>query len=165
MSGKIKIEIIESETLLLELLKSEKNTKNQEKLQVLYWLKTKQVERVGHIAGLLGHHQTTISRWLSLYRNGGLEALLRRKEGSGKKGIISNNAIPKLKEELEDSEGFLSYKEIQKWLKLFYDHEISYSAVHKLVRYKLKAKLKVPRPVNIKQKKGVKEEFKKNFQK
>jgi len=165
MSGKIKIEITESETFLLELLKSEKNAKNQIKLQVLYWRKTRQVESGGHLAGLSGHHQTTISRWLTKYRNGGLEELLGRKEGSGKKGIISTEAIASLKEELKDPEGFSSYKEIQKWLKLFYDQEISYSAIHKLVRYKLKAKLKVPRPVNIKQKKGVKEEFKKNFQK
>lgn len=165
MSGKIKIEITESETLLLELLKSEKNTKNKEKLQVLYWLKTKQVESGGQIAGLSGHHQTTISRWLSKYRSGGLEAMLGRKEGSGKKGIISTRAIAKLKEELKDSEGFSSYKEIHTWLKLFYDYEVSYSAVHKLVRYKLKAKLKVARPVNIKQKEGAKEEFKKNYQK
>jgi len=32
------------------------------------------------------------------------------------------------------------------------------------VRYKLKAKLKVARPVNIKQKEGAKEELKKNYQ-
>ncbi|ELR98911.1 hypothetical protein GLO73106DRAFT_00040160, partial [Gloeocapsa sp. PCC 73106] len=54
MSGKIKIEITESETFLLELLKSEKNAKNQAKLQVLYWLKTRQVESGGHLAGLSG---------------------------------------------------------------------------------------------------------------
>ena len=162
MSRKIKIEITESETLLLELIKSEKNGKNKEKLQILYWLKSRQVESGGHLAGLSGHHQTTISRWLSKYRSGGLEELLDRKSGSGKKGIISSEAIASLEQELNNSEGFFSYKEIQTWLKVFYDHKVSYSAVHKLVRYKLKAKLKVPRPVNCLQKEGAVEEFKKN---
>ncbi len=164
MSGKIKIEIRESETYLLELLKTEKNAKTKEKLQVLYWLKTKQVETGGYLASLSGHHQTTISRWLNKYRTGGLEVLLSRKKGSGRKTTIPDEARAALEEELKDSQGFLSYKEIQTWLKVFYGYEASYSAIHKLVRYKLKAKLKVPRPVNIKQKEGVKEEFKKNSQ-
>ena len=85
MSGKIKIEIIESETLLLELLKSEKNTKNQEKLQVLYWLKTKQVESGGHIAGLSGHHQTTISRWPSQISKWGSRGTAEKKRRFRKK--------------------------------------------------------------------------------
>jgi putative transposase len=90
--------------------------------------------------------------------------LLGRKEGSGKKGIISSNAKSILKEELKEHERFLIYKKIHTWVKLFYDYKVSYSAVHKLVRYKLKAKLKVARPVNIKQKEGAKEELKKNYQ-
>ncbi len=42
------------------------------------------------------------------------------------------------------------------------DLEVRYTVAHKLVRYRLKAKLKVPRPVHTKQKEGVVEEFKKN---
>ncbi len=38
---------------------------------------------------------------------------------------------------------------------------MSYTGVHQLVRYKLKAKLKVPRPVHIKQEVGIVEDFKK----
>ncbi len=38
---------------------------------------------------------------------------------------------------------------------------MSYTGVHQLVRYRLKAKLKVPRPVHIKQKEGAAENFKK----
>lgn len=42
------------------------------------------------------------------------------------------------------------------------DLDVGYTVVHKLVRYRLKAKLKVPRPVHTKQKEGVVEELKKN---
>jgi putative transposase len=41
--------------------------------------------------------------------------------------------------------------------------EASYKVVHDTVRYKLKAKLKAPRPRSVKQNKGMEEEFKKNF--
>ena len=40
---------------------------------------------------------------------------------------------------------------------------MSYTGVHQLVRYKLKAKLKVPRPVHVKQEAGIVENFKKNL--
>jgi hypothetical protein len=45
------------------------------------------------------------------------------------------------------------------------DLDIDYTVADKLVRYRLKAKLKVPRPVHTKQKEGVVEEFKKNSRK
>jgi hypothetical protein len=41
----------------------------------------------------------------------------------------------------------------------------AYKTVHKIVRYKLNAKLKVPRPRSAKAKPEVQEAFKKNFQK
>ncbi len=68
----------------------------------------------------------------------------------------------RLKQELQDEQGFSSYKEIQTWLRVVHDIEMSYTGVHQLVHYRLKAKLKVPRPVHIKQEKGAVEDFKKN---
>ena len=59
--------------------------------------------------------------------------------------------------------GFSSYKEVQKWLKAIEGIDLSYSTVHYIVRYRLKGKLKVPRPVHIRQKLLAVEEFKKNF--
>ncbi len=55
-------------------------------------------------------------------------------------------------EELKDPEGFISYGEVQQWLKVMWDVEMSYTGVHKMVRYRPKLKLKVPRPCHIKQK-------------
>ena len=46
-----------------------------------------------------------------------------------------------LKQELQDEPGFSSYREIQTWLQVVHDIEMSYTGVHQLVRYKLKAKL------------------------
>ena len=135
----------------------------QERVQVLYWLKTNQANSVGHLAALVGRHPTTVSRWLSKYRRGGLKALLTIESSPGRPATIPPEAIAKLKEELSDPEGFSSYGEIQTWLETVCGVQVSYKVVHETVHYKLKAKLKVPRPVNIKQEKGAIENFKKKL--
>ena len=161
MARIIKIEITESAPELLEQLKLAQNQEVKERVQTLYWLKTKQVESTGAIAALIGKHRTTVSRWLSRYRNGGLKALLTSGKSPGRTRKIPSEIEEKLQRELQENEGFSSYKEVQKWLKALEGIEMSYTGVHHVVRYRLKAKLKVPRPVHIKQELGVVEEFKK----
>ncbi len=100
MSGVLKIEIVESEAILKKLLTQQKSAKTQERVQVLYWLKTNQANSVGHLAVMLGRHPTTVSRWLSRYRKGGIEALLTIKSSPGRPTSIPPEAIAKLKEEL-----------------------------------------------------------------
>jgi len=162
MSGIIKIEILESKSELVELLKQEENQEVKERIQALYWLKTKQVESTGAIASLVGRHRTTISRWLSRYRQGGMKSLLHKGKSSGRKSEVTPELKEKILIELNDPEGFSSYKEVQRWLKVMEDVEMSYSGVHNLIRYQLKSKLKVPRPVHIKQREGAVNHFKKN---
>ncbi|NEP79175.1 MAG: hypothetical protein F6K17_03445 [Okeania sp. SIO3C4] len=50
------------------------------------------------------------------------------------------------------------------WLNSVYDIQASYGTIYKIARYHLKAKLKVPGPVNIKQGKDAVNNFKKNSQ-
>ena len=163
MSGVLKIEILESVETLQELLTQQKKAKMQQRVQVLYWLKTKQAESVEHLATLVGRHRTTVSRWLSEYRVGGLVQLLNIQTSPGRTRKIPPSVEAKLREELKDPQGFSSYKEIQVWLEAMCDLDVGYTVVHKLVRYRLKGKLKVPRPVHTKQKEGVVEEFKKKI--
>lgn len=162
MAGVIKLEIRETVQELLAELKQEENQEVKERIQVLYWLKTKQVESTGAIGALLGRHRTTVSRWLSQYRRGGIKGLMAKGKSTGRKSVVGAEIKARIIQELNEAEGFSSYKEVQTWLRVVQDVEMSYSTVHKLVRYKLKGKLKVPRPVHIKQKEGVEAEFKKN---
>ena len=162
MARLIKIEIAESAPELLEQLKLAQNQEVKERIQTLYWLKTKQVESTGAIAALIGKHRTTVSRWLTRYRTGGLKALLTQGKSPGRTRKIPSEVEDKFQRELQEYEGFSSYKEVQKWLKAVEGIEMSYTGVHHGVRYRLKAKLKVPRPVHIKQELGVVAEFKKN---
>ena len=159
MSRGLKIEISETVEELKDLLSLINNQKVKERIQMLYWLKSKQVESENAIANLTGKHRTTISRWLRIYRTGGINALLAKGKSTGRSRKLNSQIEESLKQELQDEEGFSSYKEIQTWLRVVHDVEMSYTGVHQLVRYKLKAKLKTPRPVHVKQKVGVVEEF------
>jgi putative transposase len=163
MSGVVKIEIRETEEELKALLRREKDATRHEKLQVLYWLKTQTVETVLSAAVRLGKHRTTIQRWLSSYRAGGIEKLLFQKPRSGRPRVMNPETIERLSKELQEPEGFSSYKEVHQWLTSCCEVKVAYRTVHQWARYRLKGKLKVPRPVSEKQKKGAVEEFKKNY--
>jgi putative transposase len=162
MSGVVKIEIRETEEELKLFLRREKDAHRHEKLQVLYWLKSQTVDSVLSAAVRLGKHRTTIQRWLSSYRSGGIEELLLQKPRSGRPRIMNPETVERLSKELQEPEGFSSYKEVHQWLTSCCEVKVAYRTVHQWARYRLKGKLKVPRPVSEKQKPGVVEEFKKN---
>jgi transposase len=159
MSGVVKIEIRETEEELKVLLGREKDAHRHEKLQVLYWLKTTTVDSVLSAGVRLGKHRTTIQRWLSSYRSGGIEELLLQKPRSGRPRIMNPETVERLSKELQEPEGFSSYKEVHQWLTSCCEVKVAYRTVHQWARYRLKGKLKVPRPVSEKQKPGVVEDF------
>jgi transposase len=82
MSGVVRIKIRETIEELTTLMRKEKDVLRHEKLQVLYWLQTQTVDSVLSAAVRLGKHRTTIQRWLSSYRKGGIEKLLLQKPRS-----------------------------------------------------------------------------------
>ena len=163
MSGVVKIEITESAETLKQLLQNASTPQEKERIQTIYWLKTHTVETVKQISIMLGRNRVTVQKWLRKYREGGLNLLLEPKKNlGGRESLIPPDVVEKLQEELKNPEGFQSYSEIQLWLKTCFDIDVAYRTVHQLVRYKLKGKLKVPRPLHIKQNKEAKETFKKN---
>jgi transposase len=109
MSGVVKIDIVESEETLKALLLKAEKVEEKEKVQVLYWLKTKTVDSVSAIAVFLGRHRTTVQRWLTSYRQGGLEELLREKKSTGRPRLLTDKIVERLQAELKDPEGFESY--------------------------------------------------------
>ena len=146
MSGVLKIDIPDSEATLKSLLHHQPSVRHQERLQALYWLKSGQVSTRIELSKLLGRGESTIYRWLKLYRAGGLSALLEIKPKAGKPALIRGEALDKLKARLAEPTGFESYGAIQQWLSDECALDVPYKTVHKSVHYRLKAKLKVPRP-------------------
>ncbi|MBW4452249.1 MAG: winged helix-turn-helix domain-containing protein [Nostoc indistinguendum CM1-VF10] len=66
-----------------------------------------------------------------------------------------------LEEELKIGKGFSSYGVIVEWLKQEHGQDIEYATVYAWVRYRLGAKLKVPRPQSHKQEEKLVSELKK----
>ena len=151
MGRPFQVEIVESREKLEKDLKQVRTASSKERLQMLYLLKSEQVSSRQELARLLGRDQATITRWLRKYKDDGLKSLLEVKSAPGKVGIVRGLALERLKQRLQDVEGFRSYGQIQQWIQKELGLVIAYKTVHQLVRYSLRAKLKVPRPRSLKQ--------------
>jgi transposase len=164
MAGVTSVEIQESLDELVQQLQQVKAPKDKERLQVLYWLKQAQPPSIGAIAKAIGKHRNTVGTWLLKYREGGVNAMLERKSSPGGARKIPSWAEAALAKRLKDPEhGFASYGAIQQWLAEELGIEAEYHAVYPMTRYRLKAKLKVARPQNIKQDCEQREAFKKTL--
>lgn len=163
MSRPFEIEIAESEEELKKLLQTSNLGNQKEKLQMLWWIKSGQVKEQQEIGLRLAKDTSTVTRWLQRYRSGGLSELLKIKKAPGAKPKIPDAAIAGLEQELKNEVGFSSYGAIVEWLKKEYELDVEYGTVYALVRYKLGAKLKVPRPQSYKQEQELVSEFKKKL--
>ncbi len=163
MSGVPKIKISESVEELKVLMKKQKTGLGYAKVQALYLLKIKAVDTIRHLAVIIGRGESTVHRWLQTYKTGGLSSLLEEPPKTGRPKILDIEEVAKIQQELSDPEGFNSYQEVKLWLSICRNIEISYPTIHRIVRYELRGKLKVPRPIHEKQKPGVIEAFKNYF--
>jgi Transposase and inactivated derivatives len=82
------------------------------------------------VAVRVGKHRTTIQRWLSSYRSGGIAELLYQKPRSGRPRIMTAETVDRLSKELLDPEGFSSYKEVHQWLTTCCEVPVAYRTVH-----------------------------------
>lgn len=161
MARLFKIEILEDAEYLKKTMRHSRNSRHREKLQMLWWLKVGEVEQQQELGQRLGRDTSTISRWLQKYRHGGLAKLLEEKKAPGKAAKIQGEQLEQLKVRLEQADGFSSYGEIVQWCEETFGTRLHYKTVHKTVRYRLKAKLKVPRPKSLKQDQAAVDLFKK----
>ncbi|MBW4536421.1 MAG: helix-turn-helix domain-containing protein [Pleurocapsa minor HA4230-MV1] len=164
MVGVTSIEIKESLDELAEQLRQVKSPRAKERLQVLYWLKQEKAPSISAIAKAIAKHRNTLQSWLSMYRKGGVEAMLAIKTSSGGVRVIPEWAEKTLAKRLTENRGFQSYGEVQQWLAETLGIKAEYHAVYQMTRYRLKAKLKVARPQNCKQDSEKRSAFKKTLQ-
>ncbi len=146
MTGVYKLEIQESQDELKELLRNQKTASDKERVQLLHLLKSEQAKTLQQAAAILGRHRVTIQTWARAYRQGGLKQLLSHKPHPGGQSTLPNWAAAKLKQRLEQPEGFESYEAIRQWLATELGIEAPYKTVHKWVYYRLKASPKGVRP-------------------
>ena len=154
MARRLVLEIAESAEYLEKSLKQAKNVVQKERLQMLWWLKTGQVTQHQQLSERLGRSPASITRWLHKYRQGGLAELLTIRMAPGAPAKIQGEALEKLQKRLQSDEGFSSYGAIVEWLDQQCGLKLKYDTVNRFVAQKLKAKLKVPRPVSTQQATG-----------
>ena len=130
------------------MLKNESLVKRQNRLQALYLIVTQEARSRTKISKVLGFNRNTISEWMRLYEEQGLEKMLEIYRPSGAKAKISAEAVAEIEGILATGKGFRTYQEIHQMVVKKHKIDIKYAAVHKLVRYKLEAKAKSPRPSN-----------------
>ncbi len=164
MVGVTSIQVQQSLDDLTEQLRQAQTPTVKERLQVLYWLKQESPPSVTTIAKAIGKDRSTVQTWLSMYRDGGLEAMLKIKKSPGGVRVIPKWAENALDKRLQDpNQGFVSYEEVQQWLSETLGVEAKYHAVYQMTHYRLKAKLKVARPQHDLQDKEQREAFKKTL--
>lgn len=162
MARQLMVAIAESAESLEQQLKTSRTASQKERLQMLWWLKTGQVTQHQIVAERLGRDGSTISRWLQKYPQGGLSELLAIKSTPRKSRHLTPQAITGLQERLQQRPGFKSYEEIVEWVNQTYQFKLIYPTVYHGVHYRLKAKLKVPRPQSAQLDLKAHECFKKN---
>lgn len=134
-------------------MQQERHATIRQRLHLLLLIRSGQVQSRLQAAKHLAVHRNSVGKWLARYENGGLADLLisRRPlvEPPAEQKTLSPPVLQKLRERL-DSEGFASYREIQRWLHQEFEVTVAYRTVHRLVRERLKAKLKRARPRHVK---------------
>jgi transposase len=157
-------ERIEDTVTELKIIMSQQRTvTNRQKVQALYLLKSGLSQSITDVAELVGVHRITVQRWFKQYSEGGLSSLLKLGQSTGRPRAISSEIIAGISTKINsESCEFKSYKEIAKWVEENYQVSVKYQTLHKQIRYRMKAKLKVPRRLSNKKDPAAAIEFKKN---
>ena len=132
---------------LKELLTYEQLAKRRNRLHLLFLIRTGQVQSREEAAARLIVHRNSVWAWLEAYKAGGLEQMLRIGK-TGPKPVQKSLPAPVFNalEKQVEAEGFSGYIHAQEWLRTEFGRDVPYSTVHKLIRYRLGAKLKRARP-------------------
>jgi transposase len=139
--------IKESAEQLKDLLTYEQSAKRRNRLHLLFLIRSSEVQSRAEAAARLLVHRNSVWAWLKAYGAGGLEQMLRI-GNPGPKPVQKSLPAPIFSalEKQVEGEGFSGYTHAQEWLRTEYGRDLPYSTVHKLVRYRLGAKLKRARP-------------------
>jgi transposase len=131
-------------------LKTEKDNRLRERIHMLYLIKSEKAKTRISIAQILSRNRNTIGDWLDTYEKEGLSGLLTIKTRPNRKNSIPPDVLQNLEQKLRNPEGFKSYKAIQVWIQHEFSISVPYQTLHRIVRYRLKAKPKVGRKSHIK---------------
>jgi transposase len=137
---------------LTERLKRERNARLRTRLHLLVLIRSGQVASRREAAEHLAVHRNSVTNWLRLYEQGGMEAFLRIGVGGprAEQKTLPDDVFRALSERVA-ADAFPSYVAAQEWLRDEHDLNVSYRTLHSIIRYRLGAKLKRRHSVDAKQ--------------
>jgi transposase len=143
--------ITESADELQRRMKSEPDFKKRQRLHAFSLAASGQARHRQEMAALLGVHRHSVAAGFRAYAQGGLDHARRyQRPRPPVHQRITATALAALHAKLQDPHGFAGYRQIQIWLAKEHQVSLAYASVHALVRYKLHAKPKRPRPSHAK---------------
>jgi transposase len=132
-------------------MKQEKDVKKRQRLQALYVVASGRARHRQDIADLLGVHRHSVAAWFDAYAEGGVDKMLTYQvPRPPDRSRITPTARTALQAHLQDPHGCAGYTQLRTWLAEQHQVHLSYSGVYALVRGKLRAKPKRPRPSHAK---------------
>ncbi len=143
--------ITESAAALHQRLKQAKDVKQRQRLQALYLVVSGHAQQRQALAALSGVHRHSVAAWLDAYAEGGLDKMLSYQvPRPPNRSRITPTALTALQAHLQEPHGFAGYAQLRTWLAEQHQVHLSYSGVYAVVRGKLHAKPKRPRPSHAK---------------
>lgn len=137
-------EIHESLDDLQQRLRKCRDARLNMRLHLLVLIASGEVSTRQQAAERLAQHRNTIGRWLRVYQQEGLDALLTIPSGGAPTGVrrVPPKALDALRRRLDEDNGFASYGEARQWLEEEFGETVPYTTVHGWVRYRFKTRLK-----------------------
>lgn len=143
--------IKESLTALHNLRPKQITSSNSKRLESLILIKSGQFAKLEYIAKNLMIDSSTLDNWLSIYRKGGIDVLLKPKKRKRDSKFITPAIHKGLEDRLNDPDNsFNGFWDAQQWVKDIYGVDIEYQLLWHYMTHKLDAKIKIPRRSNIK---------------
>jgi len=150
--GLILPKVRESIGTLQKFLRKNLSSKQHQRVNFLFLIKSEKIRTKGEAAEILGVHRNTISAWAKEYERAGLKGLMRIGKPGGNRSPFTTQDLRRLRKRLSSPEGFGSYAEAQAWIEKELQVKLSLASTFYWVRIKLGASPKVARPRHEKKK-------------
>jgi transposase len=162
--GKYTTIIVKEEIEELKSLRTrEKNHRLKTRIQSLILTKENKFKTREELANHLGVGVSSLYRWTEVYKESGIEAMLKISNGGLRRKSITKEVHQGLEEKLKDStKPLLGYFDAQQWVQDTYSIEYKYNTLRTYMIRNFKTKLKTPRKSHYKKDEQAIEAFKKN---
>lgn len=151
-----KIDNLNEADQVIALYKSEKVAWKKERLLAIKLL-IETDKSYDEVAKIIGRARSRIQVWTKAFRDRGLDGLLSRSHGGGRKSSVTTSAQEAMIEKLKQG-SFRTAKQFQVWLREEHQIKLSVKGVYYHLG-KLGGRLKVPRPSHLKKDETKAEEF------